>query len=449
MYPAALSVWLLGPTITAVRAVPALASALALLPLYWVARVSFGPAVALVAAALYAVLYWPLHLARIAFPVGAWPLLALLAVAALVQAVRQRRPVWWLLAGGAASLGLYVYHAHSGLVLVLALFVGLDLAWRWRRWSGRDLVNLAAFGAGFLLVALPLLLYVADPRNNYVSGSWTRSSLLLRPAWQDLESPLEQARLLASRYRDYWQMLCCRPNGDTVDGTGAVPVVPLRLLGLALVGALLGLWRRRTPLLALSLLIVLLLPVGAILTTSAFVRRTLAVAPLLALLAGLGVVELVRLARAATRWAAAPVALGLAALLAVVAHQGLEGYFLQWPRSELRKWVFAEEFYDAVRFLQRLPSDSRVYFYSERWSFNYEPRRFLAAGVTGEDRSNEFGGDGRVVSNPAGRPVFIFMGKYRALLNETRRRYPDGVLYTIGRSDKPSFEAYIAPVQPP
>ena len=442
MYPAAASVWLFGPTILVVRAVPALASALALLPLYWVARISFGPAVGLLAALLYAVMYWPLHLARIAFPVGGWPLVVLLAVLALVQASRTRRPGWWLVAGGASSLGLYVYHAQTGLVLLIGLYLALDQLWRWRRWSRWELLNLAAFGLGFLLIAIPLLLYVLDPRNDYVSGSWTRSSVLLQREWRELGGIGERAAFLIGRYFRYWDQLCCQPKGDTVDATGAVPVLPVRLLALAVVGVALGLWRRRTPLLGLALLIALLLPLGAILTTGGFVRRTLAVAPLLALLAALGTVELARLARGGGRLTGALVVGVLALVLVGVAHEGLDGYFVQFPRSEVRRFVFAEEYFDVVRYVQSRPPASRVYFYSERWSFNYEPRRFLAPDALGEDRSKEFGGDGAVVPDARGEVAFVFLGKYQQLLEETRRRYPGGVTQTGSRADKPSFTAY-------
>jgi len=88
-----------------------------------------------------------------------------------------------------------------------------------------------------------------------------------------------------------------------------------------------------------------------------------------------------------------------------------------------------------------------VLFYSERWSVNYEPRKFLAPDVPVEDRSLEHNraANGSVLADAAkGSPVYIFMGKYVDKLPEVRRLYPGGTEQVVGDPKEPSFVAFRA-----
>ena len=87
-----------------------------------------------------------------------------------------------------------------------------------------------------------------------------------------------------------------------------------------------------------------------------------------------------------------------------------------------------------------------VYYLSNRWSFNYEPRQFVAPEAQGEDRSLEFGR--RVdlgVDLSKGRPLFILEGTYTKYLPALQQLYPGGTVDYEGDSAGPDFIAYSPP----
>jgi hypothetical protein len=100
---------------------------------------------------------------------------------------------------------------------------------------------------------------------------------------------------------------------------------------------------------------------------------------------------------------------------------------------------------DAALFMATLPSTSHVYFYSARWSVNYETRQFLAPHVSAEDRSAELGHLGFDVDPTKGTPVFIFLAEYQDRLEEVRQRYPGGQVVRSDSGPEPSFVAYLVP----
>ena len=119
-----------------------------------------------------------------------------------------------------------------------------------------------------------------------------------------------------------------------------------------------------------------------------------------------------------------------------------------WPASRYDfvgssadRGVFATEITHAALYLRTLPPGTHVYFFSTRWSVNYETMHFLAPTIVGEDRSQEFGAAHLgLPDEPLPRPsVLIFMGPYGALLADARSRYPGG--QTIDAS--PDYLAYV------
>lgn len=449
LYLVALSVAALGNTILAVRIVPALLGTLTVVALYWLLRRSFGVTVALVGAGLLAVMSWHVHFARIGFPLESWPLLVVLAAGALVEALRTGDRRWWAAAGAALGLGLYTYNSHPLALAILLGFAGLSVAWS--VWTGRErpgrLAPAVVVGlAALLLAALPMLLFALDDPSGYLNR-FNQTSMLRRPEWTSLDLG-GKAAFLWTRYGSFWDRACCRPLVDGADGTGVTPLVPPAMLVLVAIGVALALVGRRGPLTFAGLLLLLLLPFGSVLTDGGLARRTLALSPFLALFAAIGAVDGIALIR---RRAYASNALSLAALalLGAIAYQNLDNYFGRFPTSDARRFVFAQEMFEASRFLRDLPADRRVYFFSERWSLDYETRQYLAPNVKGEDRSTEFGRPpvrGRLdVDLASGPPVFVFLGRYRAQVDQVRALYPGGSLAVVGPTDAPSFVAYSAP----
>jgi hypothetical protein len=282
--------------------------------------------------------------------------------------------------------------------------------------------------------------WAAYPSHHYFDHIH-RDTITATAGWQALDSPLSQLRFLAGRYFDVWARLTFRPEVDNVDATGVTAVVPLTMTLCAAAGIALSLWRRRSALVLFGLSLLLLAPLASVFTVDGVTRRTFVMAPFVAVFAAVGVVELARLVR--ERWPGTPwFGPALAAMfVAAMAWQNLYGYFGLFAGSPAERWVFVDDYVAAVTYIHSLPSGDYVYFYSERLSFNYEPRRYLAPDARGMDRSSQFG-DGSIATEPgAGRPVFVLLGNYRSLLPAIRERYPGGATVT-GPGHDPSFIAY-------
>ncbi|BCM88183.1 hypothetical protein IAD21_00010 [Abditibacteriota bacterium] len=444
LYLTALSVGFFGPTVWAVRAVSALLGTLTVAVLYCLLRrhanVQGHPAraIALIGALLLATLNWHLHFSRMGFPVIAWPLCTLLATWAALEAVRHRQARWWAITGFLAGLGIYSYNGHSLCIIALGawLLFYLDrpqqreVVWSWR------LAWLLSFCGLALLAVLPMMIATLDPRNRIFAYA-RLVSVFSSPysKWSQLEGHGQQLAFLARRYFSFWDNLSYKPRFDTTDGTGVIPVVPLLMLIVAFSGLVLCWKTRRSPLVEISAFYCLIMPLSPMLTLGAFDRRAFALAPFLIVLTVQGFVEFYRLVNEAIikgqgpqnrRVVALRVALlcCLTVLYGAITYQNLNGYFIQAMPSKPVAWFFAHDLTETCHYLNRLPPDAHVYFYSARWSCDYETRRFLAPNVSIEDRSKEFGTFS--FSSPKGRakPYFVLLGHYKSRLTELQRLYP-------------------------
>ncbi len=167
IYLVALSVALLGPTTLALRLPAALIGALATLPVWLLGRAWFGRAAGLLAAALWAITFWPVHLGRIGLRVGLLAPALALAFGLGTRAYREgrvaRRAALWLAAGLVYGLSFYTYLAARFTPLLLLLFAIYLIATgrRARLWDGGRVLW---FAAGAALAAAPLgILLLRDP----------------------------------------------------------------------------------------------------------------------------------------------------------------------------------------------------------------------------------------------------------------------------------------------
>jgi 4-amino-4-deoxy-L-arabinose transferase-like glycosyltransferase len=444
LYLTAVSVWLFGDTIFAVRLVPAVMGMLTVVALYLLVRRNLGARVALVGASLLAVMTWHVHFTRVGFPLASWPFVVLVATGALMEALRGGSWFWWTAAGATAGLGIYVYNSHLLVLAIIGLFVLAHLLTGERVASHCSTARAAAFAIALAIVALPMARLIADPNSGYLNHA-RHISILTTDEWAALDGPGGRAAFLVDRYFDFWDRICCHPQIDGVDALGDRPPVPLAMLLLAAVGAVLGLWRRWRPLVSLGSLIVLLLPLAAVLTVDGALRRALAMAPFLAMFAALGVLELLEFARRRRGVQRATLAVATASCVGLALLPSVADSAAPLRASQTARWIFGQEMTDAALFMSTLPSTSHVYFYSRRWSVNYETRQFLAPHVSAEDRSAEFGHLSFDVDPTKGTPVFIFLGEYQDRLEEVRQRYPGGQVVMSDSGPEPSFRAYLVP----
>jgi hypothetical protein len=163
IYLVALSVALLGPTALAVRLPAALVGALATAPAYLLGREWFGRAAGLLAAFLWAITFWPVHLGRIGLRAGLLAPILALAFWLGTCAYRRRRAILWLATGLVYGLSFYTYLAARFTPLLLGLFaIYLVITGRRERlWDGGRVLWFV-LGAALALIPLAAVL-VADP----------------------------------------------------------------------------------------------------------------------------------------------------------------------------------------------------------------------------------------------------------------------------------------------
>ncbi|MBP6789200.1 MAG: glycosyltransferase family 39 protein, partial [Candidatus Promineofilum sp.] len=155
IYLVALSIALFGPTTLALRLPAAVVGALTTLPAWLLGRAWFGRAAGLLAAFLWAITLWPVHLGRIGLRAGLLAPLLALAFWLGTRAYREQRAALWFAAGLVYGLSFYTYLAVRFTPLLLALFAVYLVATgrRARLWdNGRALW----FVGGAALVVAPL-----------------------------------------------------------------------------------------------------------------------------------------------------------------------------------------------------------------------------------------------------------------------------------------------------
>lgn len=450
-YLNAIAVAVFGHTIFAVRVVSMLVGTLTVPLCYLVLQRSFDRTTGFVGATLLAVMNWHLHFSRLGFALALWLFGVVLTTGALVEAIRHQSWRWWAATGIAAGLNIYVYNAHPLFLAILLLFIAAYCirALMTRVLSLRTCVrNVVVLAIALGITAYPMGAFVLRDREHYFASLSPRSVFDYH-AWQSLTTTHARVTFLAARYIQYWDHISFHPQIDGVDATGVIPTIPPALLVLALSGIVLALFRHRTPLVAFSLCVIFLMPFASVFTVDALSRRTFASAAFVAVFAALPFVEAIKFGWAqGTRYGKA-IGAGLSGVIfLLVSYQGLHAYFGTFADSPQQAYVFTNEMTDAARFMATLPTDSYVYFYSDRWSVKYETRQFLAPNIRAEDRSAEFGHLGFDVDPTKGKPVFVFLGKYRPMYDAARERYPQGTLLLGSAAGRPTFVAYVVGTGP-
>ena len=448
-YLTAPSVALFGSTPWAVR-LPLALVAIAAIPLaYTLFRLQSGRTVATIAALLLATSLWHIHFSRVAH----WPIsyvTVALAVLVLWTLAMQRGQWYWFAAAGAVlGLGLYTYNVYPVFVIAFAFWVAVYTVVFKRSeivaWSQ----NVALAAAVSIIVGLPLFLYIAEPGNGYFNHYrqyYEQYSVLQSEsyqeagAWERVEIVTGQAERFLGAYA--WDGVSDFVDAASPDGR---PMLDRLTVLLFVTGAVIAVRRwRETPHL-MSLMLVALIPLTAVLQTNAIYRGPLGIVPFVSFLAAL---PLALAWQAAPGWRQTyrPLLYGGAALLvAVIAFANLRAYFDDWSQSDLFPWVYAQQISEASAYIAALPEPAYVYFYSQRWSFNYETRQYLAPDAIGEDRSHEFGRRQDFEIDRARPGLIVLLPPYTSSIDEVRRLYPDGRGFTKTDRGEALFIAYYVP----
>ncbi len=438
---------LFGDTVFAVRITLALIAIAAVPLLYALVRVTIGRAEAFFASAMLAVMYWHLLYSRIAHWSISYGTVLLAVLLCLALGMRSMRLRWFLAGGLLLGLGAYTYNIYPIAVAAVTAALAIVTAVRYRDPADRRrwLRALAWFYGVALVVALPMVAYVANPDSYY----WThvrdyREAGLLRSDEFREASPPRKAGLVAEQAWSFVSTYTYDADPDTVDANGQRPVFDAVMLLLLAAGAPLAIARRREPIIILALVCLVVIPLPAVLQRGSVMRQPVAAAPYAALLAALPLAALWRRALAAEAGARAVAIAGVCAALAAVTFITVHDYFGTWNGSRLVRYVYHEDVTSVAQYMDRLSPDAYVYFYSDRHPLDLETIAFLAPDAQGEDRSSEFSAHDASIEDidREHRVVFVLVAGYRDLIRDIEVRYPGGTRVTGARDGHTTFLAY-------
>lgn len=161
LYPLALWFKAFGFSLLTLRLFMAAVGVADVLLLFALGRRLFGARVGLIAAFLFAASFWALRMQRVALIPAFSTGLVLLALWLFARAVQLRRWRDWVIAGIGAAGTVYAYHSAP---FALVLMAGVAVAFLWRsprRFVRVWLPRFALFAAIFLVLAAPLVRYIA------------------------------------------------------------------------------------------------------------------------------------------------------------------------------------------------------------------------------------------------------------------------------------------------
>ncbi|MEK7693260.1 MAG: glycosyltransferase family 39 protein [Chloroflexota bacterium] len=446
------SIWLLGDTAFALRLPLALVGLAAVPLLYLLVRVAYARIEAFFASALLAVSYWHLLYSRVAHWSISYGTVLLAALLCLMLGIRTRRCAWFVAAGFLLGLGVYTYNIYPIAVVAFAASVAAITLVRYRSaeqrwWRGSVLAMFAAA----LVVALPMIAYVARPSSYYWKHVEDYSSVGVTRSQEFKSAGIRgKTRLIGEQAGTFLRAYTWDGERDNVDASGLRATFDPPTLILLAVGLVMAVRRRREPMVIAALCCFFIIPLPAVLQRGSITRQPLGAAPYAMFFAALPLAAIWRAAwESHGRWRL-PAMGAVAAIVAIITAITVHDYFWAWRRAELVRFVYHAEITAASSYMRTLPPDGSIFFYSDRHSINLETRQFLAPGVRGNDRSSEFSSfGGSIQIYDRSRPVvFVLLGRYRSLLPELERTYPGGRAVEVTHDGVTEFVAYELPASP-
>ena len=243
--------------------------------------------VALLSALLLAVMQWHLIYSRIAFLVVSWPLVEMLVVLCLFLALKRRNQLWFAAAGLALGTGVYTYNVYPVFVGAVLLFTVLQIIQARSSRRGRLAIGFGIMAVCTVTAALPLLRYAVDKKNDYTAHHRIYG-LQGELEWQTADG-VARIRILIDKTRDYVKLVTWGEHPDSVDATGRRPMLDWLALVLVSGGIYWCLIHILLPQSQLLLTMLLVLPLGSILSIEAGIRRTLGLAPFLVMMMALSI----------------------------------------------------------------------------------------------------------------------------------------------------------------
>ena len=178
---------------------------LTVLVFYLLARAMFGVRPAQVATALLAVSHWHVNFSRLAFvEIVPVPLIQGLVILFLWRGYQHRRKADFALAGLFLGLGLHTYIGYRIFPVTIALFL-LYFAFKQPGWLRRNLTQVALLGAGILVAAAPLGVFVIQRPQIFLrraQAASVQNDIERENSYRPLRDNIEKTLLMFNRAGD-------------------------------------------------------------------------------------------------------------------------------------------------------------------------------------------------------------------------------------------------------
>jgi hypothetical protein len=308
--------------------------------------------------------------------------------------------------------------------------------------------------ASTLLAAWPLVSYARDEKNHYTNhfksvyifSQERRTGCLAVPAASRdpncartlANGFVDKARVVRHNSVNLYHWLVDESHSDGADGLGVEPPLGKVAMYLAIVGAVIAIFRIGNPAMGIGLLTVPLLWIATSVTLDGQFRRSFGILPFAAIYGGL-TLSLIWEWADRRNLALRAGTLGLiAVVLFVHSYHGLRFYFHTYPDSQNERFVFYPEMREASEYMDTL-GHPYVYWYNERAYLGHESRRVLAPDIAGGEERAFPGSPStpppRIDLVPQATPsfpatqrpdgaVFVFFGSYLPLFEQVRAKYP-------------------------
>jgi hypothetical protein len=403
----------------------------AILFIYFCGSQMFNKRVGIFSAIFAALSIWHIHYSRTAFPAIYLPLLSAGALYFLFAAQQNNRTSFFILSGFFAGIGLYTYGVYPIFLAPFMLYVGYLFIRRATLRKGCFILLIAT-----LIAAAPFI--STSIQKAGLEGRIKGESVFNQEKYKVL-TPTDRFIFLVKKSLQAPTILFLNYKVDHSDGMGVKPPIDTITGIFVIVGLIICFAKIKDDKYALLLFLILTALAGFILTEDGrgFFRRTISGIVPLMLVAGIGADNLYSRIKSRTRYA--PLIFLL--IFSVLAFTATSFLIKDLAENERVKWVFVYEFTSAIDYVKTLDPQTKVYFYSDRWSWNYETRKFLLPSFAGEDRSRKFGNFS--IEKHDEHVVYILLPDYANLLENITRAYPGGITFDGKDKDKLLFSAYV------
>jgi hypothetical protein len=440
----------LGPSILATRLPMAVAGAATVAIGFFAMRVLFDRPAAYAWAVLAACSSWLIFFNRTGFTVPTFPLTEVASLLAVGFALKKRWWPWYVLAGAVVGAGIYGYYAYPLFAIGLGAWVLVHMAIERPQPLLLHARNIAVMGLTALLVIQPMWPYFFDSEIGY-SHDRTVFAVSGTEEYEAAETRRERIDLYLDNAETLARTLLWEGQLDYSDGTGSKPALDWIVISLAGAGFVLGLaltFKERKAAYLLTWMIIPLILIGPIWSIDGYHRRSLGILVLVLMAAAVAVSYAVRSAQRRGPTPAAVAVVMMAGLLLVYGIYNVDKYWGQKDTPAML-YTYVPELTAASLWAQDQPDDLPLYFFSDRWSINYETSHYLLDGrLNMTDRSAAFGTPGETglpnIEAAVGGIILLTGGYILSEEGNASLMYPDATRWEgPSISGRPAFVAFV------